>query len=43
MVVSSGRATLYELQSAYGVRDLFDLVEVITVDAFNTRRANETD
>ena len=37
MIISSGLATLTELQSEYGVRDAFDLVEVISVDAFNRR------
>ena len=41
MVVSSGRASLYELQSVYGVRDLFDLAEVIGVDAHNRREVNK--
>ncbi len=43
MIVSSGMATLYELQSVYGVRDCFDMAEVIGVDSYNRReieRAN---
>lgn len=35
MIVSSGLATLAELQSVYGVRDAFDLAEVIGVDFHN--------
>ena len=41
MVVSDGKATLYELQSVYGVRDLFNICEVIAVDAHNRREANK--
>ena len=41
MVVSAGLAALYELQSVYGVRDLFDLAEVISVDATNRREVNK--
>jgi len=37
MVISDGKASLAELQSVYGVRDLFDVCEVIAVDAFNRR------
>lgn len=37
MVVSSGKATLAELQSVYGLEDLEDLIEVILVDAHNQR------
>ena len=41
MVVSSRLATLCELQTAYGVQDLYDLAEVVTVDAYNRRKAAE--
>jgi hypothetical protein len=41
MVVSSRLATLLELQTLYGVRDLYDLAEVVTVDAHNHRVASE--
>jgi len=34
-------ATLHELQSVYGVRDAFDLAEVIGVDFHNRRIVNE--
>jgi hypothetical protein len=37
VVISENKATLYELQSVYGVRDLFDICEVIAVTAFNRR------
>jgi hypothetical protein len=41
MIVSSDLATLAELQSVYGVRDCYDLAEVISIDNFNRRKANE--
>lgn len=34
-VVSNKLATLYELQTVYGVEDLFDLYEVILVKLHN--------
>ena len=37
MVVSNGKATLYELQSVYGVEDLENIIEVIRVDSHNAR------
>lgn len=37
MVLSSRQATLSELQSVLGVRDLFNLAEVIGVDIYNRR------
>jgi len=41
MIVSSGLATLNELQSVYGVKDAYQLCEVIAVDAFNRRKATK--
>jgi hypothetical protein len=41
MVISKGKATLYELQSVYGVGDLFNLCEVIAVDAHNRRELSK--
>ena len=41
MVVSSRLATLQELQTVYGARDLQDLVEIVMVDAHNARLANK--
>lgn len=35
--VSSGRATLRELDTVYGLRDLHDLLEIAAVDAHNRR------
>ncbi len=39
-VVSSRLATLNELQTVYGVRDLYDMLEVINVDRYNTAVMN---
>jgi hypothetical protein len=41
MIVSDGKATLHELQSVYGVRDAYNLAEVISVDAHNRRESNK--
>ena len=41
MVVSSKHATLYELQTVYGVRDLYNLAELVAVDAHNARALTE--
>jgi len=43
MIISGGKATLYELQSVYGVRDAFNLCEVIAVDAHNRRETDKGD
>lgn len=37
MVISSELATLHELQTVYGVRDLYNICEVIAVDSHNRR------
>lgn len=36
-IVSSGKATLHELQTVYGLADAYDLLEVLVVDAHNQR------
>lgn len=41
IVISKGKATLRELQSVYGVGDLFDLCEVIAVDSYNRREISK--
>jgi len=33
-------ATLHELQTVYGVKDLYDMLEVALVDAYNNMIAN---
>lgn len=40
-VVTSGMATLAELQTVYGIRDLYDLIEIATVRQENERLAYE--
>ncbi len=39
-VITSGKATLYELDSIYGVEDLYDLLEVLIVNAHNEQIAS---
>lgn len=39
-VVSSRFATLTELQTVYGVRDLYDFLEIVNVDRYNTAVMN---
>jgi hypothetical protein len=36
-VISSGKATLHELDTVYGLEDLYEMIEIITVDAHNQR------
>lgn len=40
-VISSGKATLVELDTVLGQEDLYDLLEVISVDAHNRRILNK--
>ncbi|EDT7434784.1 transcription elongation factor GreA [Salmonella enterica subsp. enterica] len=41
-VISSGKASKVELDSVLGVQDLWDLLEIIQVDAHNKRVMQET-
>jgi hypothetical protein len=34
-------ATLHELDTVYGVEDVYDMLEIITVDGENRRRVNK--
>jgi hypothetical protein len=34
-VISSGHATLHELQSVYGTEDMYDMLEIIVVNNHN--------
>lgn len=40
-MISSGRATFHELQTVYGLKDLYDLLEVVMVDVYNRRKLEE--
>jgi hypothetical protein len=42
-VISSGKATLVELQTVLSVADMHTILEVLAIDAHNWRRANERD
>jgi hypothetical protein len=37
----SDRATLHELETVYGLEDLYDLLEIIEVDAWNAEQMSE--
>lgn len=39
-LISKDKATLHELDTVYGVRDVYDMLEVVTVDDYNTALAN---
>jgi len=41
LVVSKRMATLHELQTVYGQKDLHNMIEIITVDSFNAYQANK--
>lgn len=36
-LVSSGKATLHELQTVYGLADAYDMLEIVSVDLHNER------
>lgn len=36
-VIAAGKATLHELDTVYGVEDLYDLLEIIAVEGHNRR------
>lgn len=40
-VISAGRATLHELETVYGMEDVYDMLEIIMVDAHNQRILNK--
>ena len=39
-LLSKRMATLHELDTVYGVRDVYDMLEVITIDDYNNALAN---
>lgn len=41
-IVSSGKASLVELQTVLGVKDAYDLLEIIQVDAHNLKVLNKS-
>lgn len=40
-MISAGRATLRELDTFYGLADLYDLLEIVMIDNENQRIATE--
>ena len=41
VILSTGKATLHELDTVYSLQDAYDLLEVIMVDAHNNRAVNK--
>lgn len=39
-IVVSGKATLHELDTVYGIEDMWDLLEIISVESHNQRILN---
>ena len=42
-LISKRMATLHELDTVYGTKDVYDMLEVITVDDYNNALANKQD
>ncbi|XKM12659.1 hypothetical protein RCS94_06430 [Orbaceae bacterium ac157xtp] len=42
VAVSSGKATLHELQTVYSLGDLFLIIEVIQIDNYNLKMASKS-
>lgn len=40
VLISAGKATLHELETVYGMEDVYDMLEIIMVDAHNHRVLN---
>lgn len=40
-VISAKMATLHECQTIYSIQDIYDLAEIISIDANNQRIANK--
>lgn len=38
-VISTGKATLHELNTIYGIEDCYDLIEIAVIDARNAKAA----
>lgn len=36
-MISAKKATLHELQTVYGLQDLYTMIEIIQIDAHNAR------
>ena len=39
--ISSGKATLAELQDIYSVEDVYDMLEIVSIDAHNSKMSHE--
>ena len=40
-LLSKRMATLHELDTVYGVRDVYDMLEVVTIDDYNKALVNQ--
>ena len=40
-MISSGKATLHEMDTVYGAEDVYDILEVVLVDAHNQNLMNK--
>lgn len=40
-VISAGMATLHEIDTAYGLEDVFDMLEIIAIDIHNKNLLNQ--
>jgi len=40
-LISSGKCTLHELETVYGLEDAYDMLEVVIVDSYNQALANQ--
>lgn len=41
--MSNSKATLHELDTVYGLEDLYDLIEILAIDAHNQRAMTKKD
>ena len=42
-VISSGLASMVDIQNELGMEDIYDLLEIITIDAYNKRIAEKSE
>ena len=40
ILISRKLATLHELQTVYSLKDAYDLMEILIIDAYNNRQSN---
>ena len=42
ILISARVATLHELATVYGIRDMYNMLEVVSIDAYNAKLARGT-